>query len=71
MAKYPRFFSETYVQAIRGGEMIGTLYLLLGLTEVENTLPARLLREAGISAEALRTYIAREPTTETAVQATD
>lgn len=51
--------------------VIETLYLLLGLVAVENTLASRLLREAGVTTEGIRVYIAGERATETAVKATD
>jgi ATP-dependent Clp protease ATP-binding subunit ClpA len=54
-----------------GTIVIGTLYLLLGLAEVESTSASRLLREAGVTAEGIRSYIARSPVTETAVNPAD
>jgi ATP-dependent Clp protease ATP-binding subunit ClpA len=54
-----------------GTIVIGTLYLLLGLAEVESTSASRLLREAGVTAEGIRAHITRSPVTETAVNAAD
>jgi ATP-dependent Clp protease ATP-binding subunit ClpA len=63
------------VENVRADEdgmiVIGTLYLLLGLAEMESTLASRLLREAGVTAGGIRAYLTRSPVTETAVNPAD
>ncbi|MES2462814.1 MAG: sigma-70 family RNA polymerase sigma factor [Armatimonadota bacterium] len=54
-----------------GTIVIETLYLLLGLTAVEDTLSSHLLRGAGVTFESIRVFIAGERAIETAVKASD